>query len=360
MLSIAALAPCAAASAAEEPPLQLTLTSALELFRRQNLQLVAERLQVEASRADRITAGLFPNPQLSLNGTFIEPRAPKLADAQFSGRVDWLIETAGKRTYRTMGADAATRAADAHFFDIVRQLTMDVKEAFYGILLAQEHFNLSQENLKRFDEILRVNTIRFERGGISEAEMIKTRLQKLDFQNDVITATLELQTAKNHLKSLLNLPPAQPIEAVGELGQRPDLPALAALQEQALTTRPDLKAQQEEIHRMQSQLELARAQRMPDLTVGVEYDTTAPDYHPAVGGGVSVPLPLFNRNQGEILKAQHQLQASQVELDRLRQQAALDIEQAYHQTAENLTLTSAFESGLLSDARETLAIAEHA
>jgi len=349
-----------AVSSADEPPLPLTLPAALELFRRQNLQLVAERFQVEAARADQITARLFPNPQLSLNGTYLEPQTPKLGDAQFSARVDWLIETAGKRTTRTEGAEAAARVEEEHLFDVVRQLTMDVKEAFYSILLAREHLHLSQENLRRFDEILRINQIRFQGGGISEADLIKTRLQKLNYQNDVITATLELRTAENRLKSLLGLPPSQVIDVQGDLGRRPPLPPLPELREQALAARPDLKSQQEAVRQLESQLRLAKAQRVPDVTVGVEYDTTGPDYHPALGGGLSVPLPIFNRNQGEVLKAQKLLDAAHAQRDLLTQQIGLETEQAYHETTENLTLVSAFESGLLNDAQETLTIAERA
>jgi cobalt-zinc-cadmium efflux system outer membrane protein len=345
---------------AEEVSLKLTLQSTLELFRRQNLQLVAERFQVEASRADIITAGLFPNPQLSMNGTFIDPRSPQLAGSQFTARLDFLIETAGKRNLRREGAEAGARAAEQRFFDVTRQLVMEVKDAFYEILLAQEHLNLAEDNLKRFEEILRVNTMRFERGGISEAELIKTRLQKLDFQNDTIAATLETQNAKNHLRGLLAFLPSREIEIIGSLSERPETPALETLQEKALRHRPDLLSQQELVRQGENQLKLARAQRIPDVTVGAEYDTISPDYHPAVGGGISFPLPFFNRNQGEIQKADRLLKASQAQFDQLHQQVLLEVERDYHQATANLLLVQAFENGLLKDAQEVLGIAENA
>jgi len=347
-------------SLAEETPLKLTLQSALELFRRQNLLLVAERFQVEASRADVLTAKLFPNPQLSMNGTFIDPRSPELAGSQFAARLDFLIETAGKRKFRREGAEAGVRAAEERFLDVTRQLVKEVKETFYEIVLAQEHLNLAQENLKRFEEILRVNTLRFERGGISEAELIKTRLQKLDFENDVIAATLEIQSAKNHLQGLLALSPSQEIETIGSLSQRPELPSLKNLQEQALIYRPDFLSQQEQLRQNESQLKLAKAQRVPDVTVGAEYDTLAPDYHPAVGGGISIPIPLFNRNQGEIQKANQLISASQALLDQLRQQILLEVARAYYESTQNLSLVMAFENGLLKDAQEVREIAENA
>jgi cobalt-zinc-cadmium efflux system outer membrane protein len=150
---------------AEEGPLKLTVESALEIFRRQNLQLVAERFQVEADRADVLTARLFPNPQLSLNGTFIDPEMPRLEGSQFSSRLDFLIETGGKRKFRREGAEAGARATEARFLDVTRQLIMEVKEAFYEVLLAGEHRALAEENLNRFEEILRVNTTRFQGGG---------------------------------------------------------------------------------------------------------------------------------------------------------------------------------------------------
>lgn len=345
---------------ADDKPLQMTLAGALELFQRQNLELVAERFQVEASRADVVTARLFPNPQLSINGTFIDPRADQLAGSQFSARLDFLIETAGKRRLRLEAAEAGARAREQQFIDVTRQLIVEVKQAFYSVLLAREHMTLAQENLDRFKEILRVNTIRFERGGISEAELIKTRLQKLDFQNDVIAATLELQSAKSDLKGFLALPPTREIEAIGEMRPRPDFPSLASLQERALLHRSDFLSQEEQVHQNESQLELARAQRIPDLTVGAEYDTVAPDYHPAVGGGISIPLPLFNRNQGEIRKADRTLKMSQAQLEQIHQKVLLEVERAFQEVTQNLSLINAFETGLLKDAQESQDIVENA
>jgi len=361
VLVAAALTPLLGSlSLAEETSLKLTLQSALELFRRQNLQLVAERFQVEANRADIITAALFPNPQLSMNGTFIDPRSPQLAGSQLTARLDFLIETGGKRRLRREGAEAGARAAEQRFFDVTRQLVIEVKDAFYEILLAREHLNLAEENLKRFEEILRVNTIRFERGGIPEAELIKTRLQKLDFENDVIAATLEMQSAKNHLRGLLALPPSQEIEIIGSLSERPEIPSLETLQEKALRHRPDLLSQQEQVRQNEIQSKLTKAQRIPDVTVGAEYDTISPDYHASVGGGISLPLPLFNRNQGEIQKADRLLKASQAQLDQIHQQILLDVERAHRETIENLSLVRTFETGLLKDAHEVREIVENA
>ncbi|MBI3811224.1 MAG: TolC family protein [Nitrospirae bacterium] len=360
LLSVAFAPFFSSVALADDKPLRMTLADALEFFQRQNLELVAERFQVEASRADVLTAGLLPNPQLSINGTFINPRADQLAGSQFSARLDYLIETAGKRRLRHEAAEAGARAREQQFIDVTRQLIMEVKQAFYSVLLAREHLTLAKENLERFEEILRVNTIRFERGGISEAELIKTRLQKLDFQNDMIAATLELQSAKSDLKGFLALPPTKEIEAVGEMRQRPDFPSLSSLQERALLHRSDFLSQEEQVHQNESQLKLAQAQRTPDFTVGAEYDAIAPDYHPSVGAGISIPLPFFNRNQGEIQKADRMVKSSQTQLEQIRQKVLLEVERAYQEVTQNLSLINAFESGLLRDAQESQGIVENA
>jgi len=96
------------------------------------------------------------------------------------------------------------------------------------------------------------------------------------------------------------------------------------------------------------------------LTVGAEYDTVAPDYHPMVGGGISLPLPLFNRNQGEIQKADRMLKASQALLEQIRHKVLLDVEGAYQEATQNLSLINAFETGLLKDAQESRDIVENA
>lgn len=341
---------------AEPGPLRLSLKNALGIFRSGNLRLLAERYQIEISKADLLTAGLWPNPQLSVNQTMME--FGNGGTGQFSGRLDFLIETAGKRGLRVESASAGVRAAEAQFLDVTRHLLAETKSAYYEVVLAQQHQNLASENIQRFEQILRINEIRFQKGDISEVDLMKTRLQILDFQNESVSARVELNSAKNHLKSVLDLSAGQELEAVDVFGPAPSLPPLEQLQEDA-SRRPDLLASREQVKQNETLLQSAKAQRIPDITAGIEYDSTAPDYRAGGGGGVSLSLPLFNRNQGEIGKAEMVLQASQAQFRKLSHEIALEVEEAYHNARENMMLTAIYENGMIQDARSTLKIAEN-
>lgn len=347
------------AIAVEEPVIRLTLREAVDLSRQRDFEILNARSGVESNRADRITAGLLPNPQLSLNDTFINPSAPRVG-SQITARIDQPFETFGKRRHRIGSAEQATHSSESHLADVVRRRTFEVKNAFFHILLAQEHLRLARDNAGRFRDILRINTIRFEKGDISEAELMKVRLQQLDFQNDVILATVEIQEAERELKSLLVIDPSKPVEAIGELKYQPLDIDLDSLKEKALESRPDLQERGSEVKRAESDIRLARSMRFPDLSVGVEVDTVGPDYHGLVGAGLSLPLPIFNRNQGEIRKAEISLQNANTLLEAKKQQIALEAEYAYREFLQNRAHVAAFESGQLQDARSSREIVENA
>src|SRR5581483_11866541 len=150
------------AAAAEETVTRLTLREAVDLSRQRDFEIINAQSGVESTRAGRITAGLFPNPQLSVNDTFINPSAPRVG-SQITARVDQPFETFGKRRHRIDSAEHATRSSEYHLADVVRQRTLEVKNAFYHILLAQEHLRLARDNAERFRDILRINTLRLIR-----------------------------------------------------------------------------------------------------------------------------------------------------------------------------------------------------
>lgn len=344
---------------AEEPSLRLTLQEAVRLAREHNFDVAGAALEIASNEAERVTAGLIPNPQLSVNDNFINPRSPRVG-SQLSARVEQLFETFGKRRYRTDSADQATKSSHYRLADTIRQRTLEVKVAFYHLLLAQEHLRLARDNSSRFQEILRINIIRFEKGDISEAELMKIRLQQVDFQNDVILATVELQGAERELKFLLVLDPSKPLEVVGELKYQAVEINLDSLTESAFEMRPDLHEKRSNLKKAESDIRLSRSMRFPDVAIGVEFDTIGPDYHGLVGAGVSLPLPIFNRNQGEIRKAEVSFQNADILLKEKRHQIGLEVEYAYREFLQDRAQVSIFESGPLQDAKSSREIAENA
>ena len=130
-----------------------------------------------------------------------------------------------------------------------------------------------------------------------------------------------------------------------------------------LTTRPDVVAKDRTLSQKSSELKLARALRVPDVTIGADFShqgPQGPDVPHQAGIGLSVPLPLFNRNQGGILQAEAGLKAAQSDFDKTRLQVEIDVENAYRDFTQTEMLVKAYRGGVLDDARTSREIAEKA
>lgn len=344
---------------AEEGTLRLTLNNSIQLVRERNFSAATARLNVEASQADRISAGLLPNPFFSVNNTFIDPQAPR-SGSQVTARIDQPIETFGKRKYRIEASEQEVVSSDFRRRNQLRQLILDVQTLFYRILLLQQNRRLAEGNAERFGEILRVNTLRYQKGDISEAELMKVRLQQLDYQNEVLSTRLEIQEQEKRLKGLLVLDPSISIELVGGLQYETRDVDLSKLKEEAIHSRSDILEMQSDLKKTESEAKLARAMRYPNVSVGVEYDTVGPDYHGLFGAGLSIPLPIFDRNQGEIRKSDIRVQAAKISLREKEHQVLLEVEYAYRDLLQKRAQVALFESQVLQDASSSREIAERA
>jgi cobalt-zinc-cadmium efflux system outer membrane protein len=372
-LSCAAVATgllCGAAFGAEpalQPPpasatLSLTVDEAMALFLKQNLDLLIAQYGIDAAKGLEVTAKLFPNPNLSVDTT----ASMTLSYGQVSvlaGRIDQLFELAGKRGYRQQSARYATQSAEAAFADAGRVLGFSVKEAFYKVLQSGRKLELAKENSAFFNEVVNINTIRFRKGVIAEADLIKLRVQAVDFQNQVITATQDLLIAQNNLRALLALRPNVELNLQGELEYKPVSLVPEALKAEALMTRPDLVAKERLLAQRSADLKLARALRVPDVTLGADalmQGPEGPNTPHGYGFGLSVPLPLFNRNQGGILQAEAGIRAAEADRDKTRLQVEIDVETAYRDFTQTQMLVQAYLAGVLDDARASREIAKKA
>ena len=342
--------------------LLLSINEATALFLKQNLDLLIAQYGIESARGVEVAVRLFPNPILSLDASTSTTR-PVDRTGSLTARVDQLFELAGKRTYRQESARYATQSVEAAFADAVRTLGFSVREAFFKVLQTDRKLKLTQENSAFFNEVVNINTIRFKKGVIAEADLIKLRVQGVDFQNQVITATRDLLAAQNTLKALLAVRPNVDLVLLGELEYTPATLLLEGLKADALVTRPDLIAKERILAQRAAELKLAKAFRVPDVTVGLDKNIQGPEGPNSpnqIGGGVSVPLPLFNRNQGGILQAEAGIRAAELDRDKTRLQVEIDVETAYRNFAQTQLLVEAYRGGVLDDARASREIAKKA
>jgi outer membrane protein, heavy metal efflux system len=345
-------------------PLRLSVNDALGLFLSQNLDMLIAKYGIEYTRGQEVTARLFPNPLLSVGTLSSYTQGRTFSNSgQLTTQVTQLFELAGKRGYRIESAGFGTQSAEAAFEDAVRQLGFTVKDTYYRIQLAQRRLVLAEENRERFSRILAINTIRFNKGYIAEIDLIRIRLQMVDFHSQVIQSQQTAESAKGELRQLLRLSPKTVLELTTELGFRRIDPDIEKLRVTALDVRPDIRAKRFTFSQRESELKLAKAYRIPDVTIGAGYDiqgSRGPDNPGQVALNAGIPLPLFNRNQGGILQAEVSLQSAEAELDKSINLVENEVDVAYRNLLQSRRLVEAYFGEVLEDARATFAIVERA
>ncbi|MEI8014605.1 MAG: TolC family protein [Nitrospira sp.] len=344
--------------------LRLSVNEALGLFVSQNLDVLIAKYGIEYTKGLEVTARLFPNPVLSVGTVSSYTQGRTLSNSgQLFTQVAQLFELAGKRGYRIESAGFGTQSAEAAFEDAVRQLGFTVKDTYYRVQLAQRRLVLAEENRDRFSRILAINTIRFNKGYIAEVDLIRIRLQVVDFHSQVIQSLQESESARGDLRQLLRLSPKTMLELTTDLDFRRIDPNIETLRVTALDARPDIRAKRFTFSQRESDLKLAKAYRIPDVTIGAGYaiqGSRGPDNPGQFALSAGIPLPLFNRNQGGILQAEVALQSAEAEVNKTVNLVENEVEVAYRNLLQSRRLVEAYVGGVLEDARSTLTIVDRA
>ena len=344
--------------------LRLSLTDALALFLQQNLDILIAKYGIEYSKGQQITARLFPNPVMSIGNLASFTQGHTAGNSgQIFTQVQQLFELAGKRGYRIESAGFGAQSAEASFEDAVRQLGFTVKDSYYRVQLAQRRLALAEENRDRFSRILDINTIRFKKGYIAEVDLIRIRLQMVDFHSQVIQSLQEAESARGDLRQLLRLSPATTLELTTDLEFRRIDPEIGKLRVLAIDVRPDVRSKRFTYSQREADLRLANAYRIPDLTVGTGYaiqGSRGPDNPQQWALNFGMPLPLFNRNQGGIRQAEVAVQTAEADLNKALNVVENEVEVAYRNLMHSRRLVEAYVGGVLDDARATFTIVERA
>ncbi|MDD5034457.1 MAG: TolC family protein [Methylococcaceae bacterium] len=333
-LGLALLSFSALAKVPDKEGVTLTEPQAIALFYQRNLALIAAKYNVDQARAEEIIASAIPNPVFSL--TFSELNSRMFNDPQsdylpaLTPQIQQLIETAGKRQLRMEGSALATEAVEYDLQDTARTLTNAVRHAFYGLLLAQKNLDVAKDNLERYRQIMGANDIRLGVGDIAETDFTRIEVESLKAQGDLDKAQTALNQARADLLVLLGWPENSltitatdewPAANLAEEVTRED-----HLTRKALEGRPDLKAARIRIRQAEKSLELARRLTIPDVTVTGSYARDPGNYYTNTGAiGISVPLPIFYRQEGEIAKAGVAMSNAELSLRQAEQSVRADM-----------------------------------
>jgi len=283
-----------------------------ERFEQNNPTLQADKLSIDESRAQEITAYLRPNPQFSLlaDGTQITPN--KGVWRPFSGTfvspgISYLFEREHKRQLRLESAKKGTLVAESSHADLERTLLFNLRNAFVVTLQEKAVLQLAKDNLAYWDHILDISKTRFDAGDIAQIDLDRLELQRVQYESDVQTAEVNLRTAKIQLLTLLNdRTPVEQADVTGPFGFADELAPRDGFRKVALDTRPDLKAAVEATDKAQTEHRLAVANGSTDPTVSAWWTHNASNNNPfatdTLGVSVGIPLRIFDRNQGEKLR----------------------------------------------------------
>lgn len=358
----------AAASAAEKPAAaKLTLDAAVSEALEKNLGLLAERANIAVAEARVLTARLRPNPVLSLTSDHLDLLGTDFNEQNAGGptelnfHTDFVIERAGKRGLRTAAAKAAVSVAQLQFLNSTRAVVLDVQNAFVDALLARESLALAAENLKSSERIAQVNADRLRAGDIPEVEVIRSRLAALQFENSIRQAELRLQSALVRLQVVLGRQRVSPaLEIEGDFRRDLLLPSAEELSRTARELRPDLRALERDVARSEAELRLQQAHGKVDYVVGAEYRRQQVNARSnSLGFTFSVPLPVFDRNQGEIERARQEQRQAELRLRALEASISGEVETGFRQFETARMLLANIENRMLQQARDVRQITEY-
>jgi cobalt-zinc-cadmium efflux system outer membrane protein len=354
----------ALAGGAEQPA--ITLEKAVSEALANNLALLAERANISIAEARLVTAGLRPNPVVSAGGDHLDFLGTGFNDLNGGGptetslRTDFTIERGGKRQARVEVARAARSVAELQFHNAARLLALEVENAVVESLAAHAQLALARETLAFLKEIADLNAVRVKAGDLAEVELVRSELAAVQFENTVRQAELREQNAATRLATLVGRRDAAAgLRAEGELRRDAVMPPLAEAEQEALASRPDLAALRRDTERAAAEVRSQIAQRQMDWTVGSEYRRQSVSAQAnTLGLFFSMPLPVFNRNQGEIARAQQEQRQAQLRVGALETAIRGEVAAAHHQCAAARGMLDNIEANMLGRARDVRQITE--
>jgi cobalt-zinc-cadmium efflux system outer membrane protein len=329
-------------------------------FEATNPTLLADKLNIDESKAQEITAFLRPNPifTLSADGTQIAPRngvwRPFAGTFEYPD-ISYLHERQHKRELRLESAKKGTLIAESSHADLDRTLLFNLRGAFVSTLQSKAVLQLAKDNLAYYDHVLQISRDRFNAGDIAQIDLDRLELQRVQYESDVQTAAVNLRTAKIQLLTLLNdRTPIEKFDVDGPFDFNDQLMPRDEFRKIAMDTRPDLKAAVEAVDKAQTDHKLAIANGSTDPTWSAWYTHNSSNNNPfginTLGLSVSFPLRIFDRNQGEKLRTQLDITRN----DRLRDAAEAgvlsDVDSGYATLESNVILLQPYKAKYLQQA----------
>jgi len=356
-------------------PVRITLDEAIQMALQHNHLLIAMRTTVQQSEAEEITQGLRPNPVLFSDWEYLPLGSPAHQNADLYTGVatpdylknntegdiglSYLIERGGKRLDRLQAQKDITAQTRSLVADNERGLTFQVATLFFNAQLAESTLDLAEQDLKSFQSTVDISENQYKAGGLSENNYLMIKLQLLQFEADREQAELARVQSLSDLRQLLGYESiSADFDVASDFEYQPVKVNLQDLQMKALQNRPDLRAAQQGVTAADSQYQLQKAIGKQDVTVSGNYSHV--NGINAATVLASIPLAIFNRNQGEIARTRYAITQAQEQQIAVNGQALTDVKDAYEGLESNDRVVQLYISKYLDVATQSRDISEYA
>ncbi len=344
----------------------ISLDDAIQMALEHNHNILAARTTIQQNEAEETTANLRPNPVLLSDWQFLPIFQPSQfsADyldntAQFDLGVSYLFERGKKRQHRLQAAKDLTAQSRSLVADNERSLTFSVASQFINVELAESTLQLAIQDLNSFQKSVDIGEARYKAGDIGEGDLLKIKLQLLQFQTDVSAAQLARVQGLSDLRQLLGYESIAPdYDVAGAFDYQPVKGNLDDFQAKALQSRPDLRAAQQGVTAANSQHALQQAIGKRDVTAAIDY-THIGDLNDVSLFG-QIQMPFFDRNQGEIARAGFAITQAQEQERFANGQVLTDVRDAFENLRTNDQIVGLYRSGYISEAQQSRDISEYA
>jgi cobalt-zinc-cadmium efflux system outer membrane protein len=321
-------------------------------FEAANPTLKADEINVQEMKDEEITAYLRPNPTFtfSTDGTQVAPHGgvwQPLAGTQYQPNFSYLHERRHKRELRLESAKEGTQIAGSQHEDLERNLIFNLRSVFIQTLQAKAVLQLAQADLEYYDKIIEISRERFKTGAIGQVDLDRIELMRVQYESEIQTAIVNLRTSKIQLLQLLDdRTSLEKFDVTGPFDFSDQFQPLETYRQIALDNRPDLKAAIESIQQSVTNNKLAIANGSTDPTFGAWYTYNGsfnnPNSNQTLGLNVSIPLRIFDRNQGEKKRALIDIDRNKELTGAARAQVFSDVDSAYEQVQSNIALLTPY------------------
>jgi outer membrane protein, heavy metal efflux system len=355
----------AQAASPTQGPVKITLDDAIQLALKNNHNLLAAETTIEQNEALEVQANLRPNPTFFTDWEYLPLTASEWNttylhnETEADAGLSYLFERGKKRQHRLQAAQDVTAQARSLVTDNERTLTFNVASQFINVQLAESTLELATKDVDSFHKTVDISEFQYKAGGMSEGDFLMIKLQLLQYQTDYEQAILARDQGLDDLRNMLGYKsvPAD-YDVAGPFEYVPLKANMEDLQMKALQNRPDLRAAQQGVTAATSQWELQKAIGKQDVTVQANYSHV--NSINAASIYVSVPLAIFNRNQGNIAQTRYAITQAQEQERGTDEQTLTDVHDAFVGLKENDRIVVLYQSGYIDAALKDRDIIEFA